>query len=110
MSAHQPFLRLGQEYFRLTPGIRLILDIEEELGSLAGLLEKLQGQSWKVSELVTLVHILLEHEGRELDYIVLGQRMLEEGLRGFLASAVEFLRLCLQEGALVSVVPVRVAH
>ena len=79
--------------FPMKKDFTLVLQIEDELGSTAALLEKFSGNSWKISELVTLVHILLHGAGQEADYLALGNRMLKEGLDHYLTSALSFLRL-----------------
>lgn len=58
----------------------LICEIEQEIGSLKNLQFRLQNGFWKVTEIVTLMHILLASCGRTVDYMELGDRILREGV------------------------------
>lgn len=58
----------------------LVCEIEQEIGSLENLRFRLQNGFWKVTDIVTLMHILLASCGRTVDYMELGNKMLQEGI------------------------------
>lgn len=71
--------------------MRLLLEIESELGPLAALLCRFHADDWRLADLVSLVHMLLDAAGIEEDYMALGDEMLQAGLPTYLAAAREFL-------------------
>ena len=89
-------LRFGNKVYIVDPNFDLVREIESELGSVAALQEKFSNMSWEISELVTLTHMMLQAAGETVDYLFLGNSMLKEGLRHYLATAQSFLRLALQ--------------
>ena len=85
-------LSFKNRVYQIEPKFELISEIEDELGSAPELLNRLLGDKWKVSELVTVVHILLHYAGRNIDYIDLGNQIIAEGIDKYLLSVKEFLR------------------
>lgn len=85
-------LGFDNRIFLVEPDMRLICEIEDELGSIAALAEKFSRQEWKVTELVSLIHMLLAQAGQEIDYRILGNRMMKEGLAGYVSIALSFLQ------------------
>jgi len=83
------FLHRGRKV-RLAPDMRLLLEIESELGPLPAL-NRAFAQDWRLADLVSLVHMLLESAGIDEDYLALGDEMLESGLGRYLDAAREFL-------------------
>lgn len=71
--------------------IRLILDIEAELGALPLLAGKFRSGQWTVGELVALTQMMLQQSGETEDFIDLGNRMLQQGLGIYVARVVQFL-------------------
>jgi hypothetical protein len=71
--------------------MRLVFEIESELGALAMLRQKFSCCAWKVTDLVTLVHMLLQAGGVSADYMALGDEMLRRDLKPFLKAARQFL-------------------
>lgn len=88
-------LTFGNRVHRISPAMRLIRMIEEELGPVPQLAEKLSSQAWKVSDLVALTHMMLEEAGESVDYLALGDRMIADGLGGYRKSAQKFLETVL---------------
>jgi hypothetical protein len=88
-------LRFEQRVFTVTPDFRLVREIEHELGSIATLKENFIRGNWLVSDLVALMQILLQAAGKTVDYILLGNTMLKEGLLQYLAAAQVFLDMVL---------------
>ncbi|MCK5519237.1 MAG: hypothetical protein KAI61_07470 [Alphaproteobacteria bacterium] len=86
-------VRLGNKVYIVSSDFDLMREIEHELGSVPALLDRFTQRSWKISELVTITHIMLQAAGETVDYISLGNRMLKEGLGHYLSSAQSFLRL-----------------
>lgn len=74
------------------PTIVLIAEIEDELGSIPVLAEKFMCREWKVTDLVTLIHMMLAAAGQDVDYRILGNSMVREGLGAYLAASTSFLR------------------
>lgn len=85
-------LRFQNKVYIIRPDLRLVQEVENELGSLVSLRESFSCQSWKVSELVTLTHILLQAAGETVDYFILGNSMLKEGLERYLSTVLLFLQ------------------
>jgi hypothetical protein len=88
-------LRFEQRVFTVTPDFTLIREIERELGGIAALKENFSHGGWLVSDLVSLTQILLQAAGKTVDYILLGNAMLKEGLLQYLAAAQVFLDMVL---------------
>lgn len=77
--------------YKVTPDINLVCEIESELGGIAQLLENFTDGSWRVSDLVTMTHMMLAAAGRETDYRTLGNKMISEGLESYRHMACRFL-------------------
>lgn len=77
--------------YRIAPVIRLICEIEDELGGIPQLAADFSSNGWRISDLVSLVHMMLASAGKETDYSVLGNRVLEEGVGKYLLAAQRFL-------------------
>jgi len=73
----------------------LVREIEDEFGGLPALQEKFANNNWQVSDLVTLVQMLLQAAGSTVDYVLLGNTMLREGLPHYLATVQAFLDMVL---------------
>ncbi len=82
--------------YAVYPDFGLVREIEHELGSISALLDHFTCQNWKISELVTLTHMMLQAAGETVDYLSLGNQMLRDGLNRYLASAQSFLQLVLK--------------
>ena len=78
--------------YAILPDMRLICEIEDELGGIVSLVDRFTHQQWKVSELVALVHMMLAASGQTADYIALGNEMMKHGLESYLAAALRFLK------------------
>ena len=78
-------------HLSVAPDMRLVFEIESELGAMAMLRQKFLSCAWKVTDLVALMHMLLESAGVATDYMDLGDEMLKAGLAPFLKAAREFL-------------------
>jgi len=77
--------------YKVEPKFEMVCEIEDELGSLIELNNKFSRDSWSVCELVTIVHIVLQYCGRSVDYMELGNKILEDGIGTYLAFANKFL-------------------
>ena len=88
-------LRFENRLFTVKADFTLIREIENELGSISVLRDRFSGGSWTVSDLVTLVQMLLQAAGRTVDYLLLGNTMLREGVRDYLMTVQAFLDLVL---------------
>lgn len=66
--------------YRIDADMTLVLEIEDELGPLPLLQEKFRAGHWAVTDLVSLMHILLSRAGRSVDFCTLGTHMLQQGL------------------------------
>lgn len=73
--------------------MRLVVEIEQELGALAMLRQKFSACVWKVTDLVTLTQMMLQATGTTVDYIELGNEMLRCGLKPFLKAVREMLEI-----------------
>ncbi len=90
-------LRFGDKVYIVIPDFSLVREIEHELGGLAALRENFSRQGWTISDLVTLIHMMLQAAGETVDYLLLGDTMLREGLGRYLAAALAFLGLILRD-------------
>ncbi len=81
--------------FHVAPDFSLVRQIERELGGIAALQESFARQDWFIADLVTLVHMMLQSAGETLDYVLLGNRMLREGLVQYHNAAQVFLNMVL---------------
>ncbi|MEZ0226546.1 MAG: GTA-gp10 family protein [Alphaproteobacteria bacterium] len=79
--------------FEVTPDMRLVVEIESELGALAMLRQKFSACVWKVTDLVTLVQMMLSAAGATVDYMELGNDMLRVGLGPFLGAVRQLLEV-----------------
>jgi hypothetical protein len=92
-------IRFDSKIYSIVPEITIIADIEDELFGVALLLHKFSHQEWKVSELVTVVQMLLQSAGQTVDYRLLGNWIIAEGLEPYLVAVIDFLGLVLGKGA-----------
>lgn len=81
----------GERPYRVKADMRLIAEIEGELGGIPALKKRFSGSGWTVTELALLTQMLLQAAGRTVDFIELGDAMLKDGLAGYLGAAREFL-------------------
>lgn len=88
-------LRYGNRLFLVRPDFLLVREVEDELGSLPALQEKFSHNRWCVADLVTLTQMLLQAVGQTVDYVLLGNTMLREGLQHYLAAAQVFFDMVL---------------
>lgn len=88
-------LRFDSRVFLIAPDFRLVCNVEHELGGIAALRESFARQDWFVSDLVTLTQMMLQSAGETVDYLLLGNRMLREGLAQYHAAAQVFLDMVL---------------
>lgn len=79
--------------FNFSPDMRLVIEIEQELGALAMLRQKFSACVWKVTDLVTLTQMMLQAAGATVDYMELGNDMLKAGLAPFLKAVREMLEV-----------------
>lgn len=79
--------------------MRMICDIERELGALPALGLRLEQETWTISELVALMQILLQAAGVNADFMELGDDMLKTGLGTYKSIARACARVCVQEAA-----------
>ena len=78
--------------YNVKPKFEIICEIEEELGAVSDLLLRFMHDDWKVSELVTIIHIALQYTGKTVDYVELGNKMITDGLSDYLNFVSSFLR------------------
>lgn len=88
-------LRFGNRVYVVSPDFTLVQEIEHELGGTAALQDAFLHGKWKISDLVTLTHMMLQAAGETIDYSKLGNQMLRDGLGGYLSAVQSFLRLTL---------------
>jgi len=73
-------LTLGGVHYAVRPDARLLLQIEDELGALPALAADFRAGLWRFADLVSLLHMLLQHAGKTLDYHALGNLVLQTGV------------------------------
>lgn len=84
-------LRFDGRLYSFSPHFPLLCELEEELGSLLLLRERLDNNAWTLSELAVLLHIILQNCGRNVDYMELGEQILKEGAAEYLNFTKGFL-------------------
>lgn len=89
-------VHLGGRAYRVAPDLRLVREIETELGSLPALAARLEEGRWVAGELVALVQMFLQSAGRTVDYARLGEQMIAEGLARHAAAARAVLGVILE--------------
>lgn len=77
--------------YTVVPSLRLVREIEEELGGIPALVTRFAAGTWTVTELVTLIHMMLHAAGKTVDWAVLGDVILKEGTAAYLRAARMFL-------------------
>lgn len=85
--------RHGGKLYRLSPDTRFLCAVEDELGALPLLARKFTGGEWRVSELVTLMQMFLQHCDETVDFFALGDALLREGLDAPLGVIRRFLSI-----------------
>lgn len=85
-------INFDSKAYYVEPKFEIIREIEEELGSTSDLLARFAKDQWKVSELVTVMHIVLNYAGKTIDYVELGNSMIREGLGNYLLFVNRFLK------------------
>lgn len=83
--------RLCGKLYRLAPDARFVCAVEDELGALPVLARRFGTGEWRVSEVVTLMQMFLQHCGETMDFFALGDAILEEGLEMPLSAIGRFL-------------------
>lgn len=85
-------LHFRNHVYKVKPDMRLVADIESELGGIDNLLFRFSNGFWKVTDLVSIVHMMLAASGKTMDYMALGNQMLEDGLDKYLPQAQKLLK------------------
>lgn len=85
-------LAFDSHVLTIEPNIRLVSEIEDELGPLAELQSRFSQQKWKVAELVTLIHIILYQAGMLIDYQMLSHKMITDGLAQYLSVVLQLFK------------------
>lgn len=85
--------KIGAVTYRLRPDMPLLLQIEDELGALPQLAARFRGRDWSFADLVSLHHMLLQHAGRPMDYMALGNLLLGMGMTACHATVLRFFDL-----------------
>lgn len=81
----------GRSY-ALHPDIATWLEIEDEIGSLAGLSQRLASGHWRLGELLAAAHALLSAAGCDCDYLELGREMMARGADAYRQTLANLLR------------------
>ena len=84
-------LQFKNNIYTIKPTMQLVGDIEYELGSIKNLQFRLLHDLWKISDVVSLVHMMLASAGKTVDYAVLGDSMLQDGMEKYKAQALNVL-------------------
>ena len=93
-------IRIGGVQYAVQPDMALLLQIEQELGALPQLARSFRKGDWQIADLVSLLHMILHHSGKTLDYIALGNLLLQSGLcdaHRMVLAFFDFLNLPLQD-------------
>ncbi len=88
-------LKIEERIYKIAPDMNIVCAIEDELGGIPALARRLTSGNWRMAELVTLIHIMLQMAGKNMDFMTLGNVILKEGAMPYLASARQFLNMIL---------------
>ncbi len=88
-------LNIGSGKNIIKPSLSLICQIEDEVGAIPELLDRFKNGKWKISEVITLIHMMLAEAGNSYDYQELGNKLLKDGINIYQAQMIVFLELCL---------------
>lgn len=80
-------LQFKNNLYTIKLTMQLVGDIEYELGSIKNLQFRLLHDLWKISDVVSLTHMMLASAGKNIDYAVLGDSMLQDGMERYKAQA-----------------------
>lgn len=84
-------IQVRNRTYEVTPTFALIEDIEAECGNCIDILQRLQSDSWSITEMVHLAHIALSHTGSEVDYKKMGNAIVEQGASSLLDPVLKIL-------------------
>lgn len=82
--------KIGAVRYRIRPDMPLLLQIEEELGALPQLVQGFRSAAWSLADLVSLYHILLHHAGHPMDYMTLGNLLIDTGFAASHSMVLQF--------------------
>jgi len=88
-------IELGKKSFPLSPNIDLILEMEEEFGSLIAFINRLQNNKWKMSEMMIFLHMALAHNGFNIDFKEMSNQAIETGMVNIIPELSKLLGLVL---------------
>lgn len=88
-------LIFDQKTYDILPSARLLLDIEDELGSLPALYARLNSDSWTAGDIVSAFHMMLESAGRSIDFMELAGRLFADGISTYRQILRQFLSIAL---------------
>lgn len=84
-------LQFKNNLYTIKPTMELVAEIEHELGSIKNLQFRMVHDLWKISDVVSLMHMMLASAGKTIDYVVLGDCMLQDGMEKYKAQALAVL-------------------
>ena len=89
-------LRFENRIYEISGNFSTVCEIEDELGSIGELLEKITQNRLKIAELAVIIQILLQSKGKTADYLQLGNLMLQEGVENYRAAAKKFFQMIMK--------------
>jgi|AntRauTorcE11897_2_1112592.scaffolds.fasta_scaffold01057_15 hypothetical protein len=97
MKVPEVIFTIDSRRYRIAVDFNILLQIEAELGSLNTALERLKTGDWTLTELVQMLHIMISTVDDQLDFSVLGQKIVNAGAGHFIAPLTRFLTLPLSD-------------
>lgn len=88
---HTFTLPIDKAAFEISPDMKLIIELEDELGSLPDFYARLLNNRWKLCELVSFYHIALSQHHATPDYLQLGDRLLSSDIHTYQQQALTLL-------------------
>lgn len=89
-------LTIADKTYAIRPTFSLIAELEDQFNSLMDIGQKLESGDWRITDLVRLLHMMLESTDQDTpDLDTIAQAVLEQGATHFVAPVYEFLTLAL---------------
>ena len=95
MTKQSVTVKFRNNEYSVAPNISLLCEMEDELGNLGRLHHNFCHETWKLCDVVSIVHMMLASVDVTVDYQKLGERILKEGIVHYSQMVKGFLTLAL---------------
>ena len=95
MTKQSVTVKFQNNEYSVAPNMPLLCEMEDELGNLGRLHHNFCHETWKICDVVSIVHMMLASVDVAVDYQKLGERILKEGVVQYSQAVKGFLTLAL---------------